>query len=114
MMDFRKETIEATPTAHFSTGQVALNPDPPTAAVLDLFAADFTGRQMLEVNDLPSDTLVFGWVADRQAPLHMRQPRATPRLEPALTTNFIVILNDAGERVIHEWDVAPLPIKLES
>ncbi len=37
-----------------------------------------------------------------------------PDLDPAMTKNFVVILNEDGEQVIQEWDVAPLPIELES
>ena len=37
-----------------------------------------------------------------------------PELDPALTKNFIVILNDEGDQVIQEWDVAPLPLELEN
>ncbi len=37
-----------------------------------------------------------------------------PELDPALTKNFVVILDEDGEQVIQEWDVAPLPLELES
>ncbi len=37
-----------------------------------------------------------------------------PELDPALTKNFVVIFSEDGEQVIQEWDVAPLPLELES